>query len=145
MIICLTSCGKAAEEASVYCGTWKVVNVETDGSVYTIDELSAQGMNRLNDFYFIINEDGTTYISAEGKNELMNWVTTENGITLGNSQCTINDSKMYLESNGLKLCFEKTSDIQIFPLTTDGNTIGSTDDGEPSSADKSKSIPNIID
>lgn len=117
MILMFVSCGESKE--SKFYGRWDIKNLEANGVTFTIAELEAMGDDSMSDFYLVIKEGGKAYVHSGDEGELVDWEVTDKGITIGVRECTYSENLLLIENNGVKVFFEKTSDSQTIPLTSE--------------------------
>lgn len=118
MIISLVGCGSKTNKL---IGTWKVDSAEIDGTKFTASELEAMGDDSLSGGEIVIKDGGKAYVSDGDSGDVVDWTETENGVKIGEQECTMVDGMICLEYGKGKVYFKKVSDSQ---------TIGDTQEKE---------------
>lgn len=137
MIISLAGCGG---KNSKFLGTWKAESVEVDGTKYTVSELKAMGGDDLSEAKIVIKDGGKAYISDSGVGDVVSWEIIENGIRIGESDCTVSDNMICIEHGEGKVYFAKVSKDQTF-----GNEQTDQSDEEDETQESSVVIKNSPD
>ena len=116
--ISMVACGEAEPVKSKFLGTWNAVSLEAEGVSFTVDELKALGEDEFADFTIVVKDGGKAYVYVDGDSDLLDWEETEEGIKIGNANCTFADEQLCLENDGYKIFFNKTSDSQTIEVTS---------------------------
>ena len=89
------------EEGEPYFGTWKIVSMNMDGVVLSVDE-----MGMVMDMTFC--EDGTVTLWDGEESELALWLVVGDAAVVADEIMTIGeDGRLYLEGEGMKMAFAR--------------------------------------
>ncbi len=126
LVLPLTACGGKSSEAALY-GTWKVANVEYEGTKFTSEEWKNMDNEDYTEFFIIIKEGGQAYVYDYGYGDLVDWLVSEDSIMIGEQKCNLVDDQICFEYYSDELVYlNKVSDSQIIP--SDKNVQEETED-----------------
>ncbi len=113
MATALSGCGKGADKL---VGTWDADSIEADGIKYTVSDIEAIGETELSgllrSMQLVLKEGGAAYLSIGSDAGVIDWEKTDEGVRIGEEDCTIVDGMICLAYDDQKIYLTKSSDSQ---------------------------------
>lgn len=117
-----TTTSSQIAEITSFPGTWEAVNIEIDGSMFTVDEIKAVN-NSFTGLTLVLKDGGKAYANGS----LFDWEQTDNGLIIGNLSCYFKDNYICVPDENFVVYLEKTSDSQIITVPAeDSDNVGTT-------------------
>ncbi len=121
LCVSLVACGEQQGLKDQLLGTWEPDSVVIKETILTIREVEDMGDDSLSDFSIIINDNGIAYLKDGDSSEQVTWEKTDDGILIGEVECSIEEDYVILENNGIQIRLKKSSDEQMNTIVEENN------------------------
>lgn len=121
-------------------GTWEVESVFIGESSFTVEELESMGDDSVSDLKIILKDGGKAYVLENGEGDLLDWEETEGTMKIGYLEFKLENGKLCMGEDDLKILFAKVSDSQTIDGSGENTKPEKTDKDEENDKQDSSSI-----